>query len=148
VVLCSPLSRAIETATLAFAYKASPPIELSALCSERCLSTCDRGLKKADLLRRWPHVAFWRGTAELGEVWWPAERSLLQEFQPIDRMQALKAMLAERREHTICVVGHAGIFATLTGRHLRNCKVLWCDLVPGAGASSLELIPCDEHVGG
>lgn len=140
-VLCSPLSRTIETAARVFASIDPPPIELSPLCAERCLSTCDRGLRKAALLERWPHVRGWAGFAELADVWWPAERSWAQELRPTERMGALTRTLAERPEQTLAVVGHAGVFACLTGRRLANCEVLWCDLVRGAEGSPPVLVP-------
>ncbi|KAG8464328.1 hypothetical protein KFE25_003391 [Diacronema lutheri] len=140
VVLCSPLSRTIETATRVFVPAHHPPLELSPLCSERCLSTCDRGLPQAALIARWPHVKEWAGLAEMPEVWWPATRSWLQEYDPTDRMRELTAMLARRPEQTIALVGHAGIFASLTGRRLRNCEVLWCDLVDVEGSPAV-LVP-------
>lgn len=137
VVLCSPLSRTVETATRVFAALDHPPLELSPLCAERCLSTCDRGLRKSALLERWPHVSGWAGVADLAEVWWPANRTWLQEYNPTDRMRALTTMLAQRSENKIAVVGHAGIFACLTGRRMRNCEVLWCDLREEKGSPVL-----------
>ena len=147
-VLCSPLSRTIETATRIFgggpADAPAPRFVLSPLCAERCLATCDRGLRKAELVRRWPHVASWEGAAELAEVWWPADRSWAQEYSPLDRMRALKEALAARPERTLCVVGHAGVFAVLAGRRLANCEVLWCELRVPADGGEPQLVPVGD----
>jgi broad specificity phosphatase PhoE len=141
VVLCSPLSRTIETATRIFFAADHPRLVLSPLCAERCLATCDRGLRKPRLEQRWPHVCQWECFDALPDVWWPAKRSWLQEYAPVDRMHELKAMLLRRPESTIAVVGHAGIFACLTGRRLSNCQVLWCDLHTSAETGEVLLTP-------
>jgi broad specificity phosphatase PhoE len=145
VVLCSPLSRTIETATRIFgsgpADAQHPRLVLSPLCAERCLATCDRGLRKAELVRRWPHVSSWEGASELADIWWPADRSWSQEYSPLDRMRALKEALVARPESTLCVVGHAGIFGVLTGRRMANCEVLWCDLLVPSDGSEPQLVP-------
>lgn len=139
-VLVSPLSRTIETATLIFDTLPRVRFALCPLASERCLATCDRGTPKSELLERWPHVREWEGVDELDEVWWPADRTFAQELRPDDRAQQLLRALARRPEGAVAVVGHHGFFHLLTGRHLKNCEVLWCTLREGP-SGALELLP-------
>ena len=70
-VICSPLSRAIQTAHLLFGQSALP-VTLCALMSERCCSAADVGTPRSLLEAHRPETDGWLGLNELEETWWSA----------------------------------------------------------------------------
>ena len=126
LVITSPLTRALQTATGLFAdHPSRPPIVVSALHRERVENSCDVGKSPAMLATDFPSLTL----AHLADVWWHAEgepdaRGICVE--PIEsvasRVEAFKAFLASRPERFIAVVGHGTFFFHLTGRFLANCE--------------------------
>ena len=139
VVLASPLTRALQTATGLFEdHPLRPPILVEALHRERLESSCDQGRAPAALRRDFPNVDF----DHLADTWWhdegvPDPRGFTVE--PLDvmlaRMADFAAALRDRPERAIAVVGHATFFHHLTGRWMRNCEVYaWDGVVAEAVA--------------
>ena len=124
VVLVSPLTRAIQTASGIFGDDA--PFEITALHREWQISSCDIGRRLAELQADFPHLDFselddpwWRHDAPIGALGFPQE----SEEHLAERVMAFKTMMADRPEPRIAVVGHGDFFRQLIGRHLENCEL-------------------------
>ena len=124
VVLASPLTRALQTAEGIFGGRV--PIEISPLHREWQVSSCDIGRSTVELVAEFPHLNF----GGLPDPWWlhegpPCELGFPQETEAhlATRLVAFKAMIAERTERRIAVVGHGDFFSRLIGRHLDNCEM-------------------------
>jgi broad specificity phosphatase PhoE len=124
VVLATPLTRALQTAEGIFGGRV--PIEISPLHREWQMSSCDIGRSTADLIAEFPHLDF----GGLADPWWlhdgpPCELGFPQETEAhlAERLAAFKAMIGERSEQRIAVVGHGDFFSRLIGRHLDNCEM-------------------------
>ncbi|MEP7084810.1 MAG: histidine phosphatase family protein [Betaproteobacteria bacterium] len=127
VVLSSPLTRALQTAAGLFAdHPSAPPILVESLHRERVENSCDVGRSPAELARDFPALAL----GHLPEVWWhrhdqPDERGVCVEAVESvqSRVAEFRALLAQRPERVIAVVGHGTFFYYLTGKMLANCEV-------------------------
>ncbi|CAL1128779.1 unnamed protein product [Cladocopium goreaui] len=71
LLVVSPLSRAIQTASAVFGELPMCRTVLTPLHSERWCSIADEGRSKSELLQLFPFVASWEGFAELPEDWTP-----------------------------------------------------------------------------
>ena len=83
LLVVSPLSRAVQTASLALGQRPACRTVLTALHSERISTLCDYGRPKSQLAALFPFVADWSGFAELPEDWeasWSKE-DILQYVQ-------------------------------------------------------------------
>ena len=134
LVLVSPLTRTIETATAAFADHPTPK-RLCHLMCERATAPSDQGLPKPELLKRHPHIEQWQGWDELPEKFWPplaAPKAAEEEVS--SRVQVFKQWLLAREETCFALVGHSAFFRTMTGmdEKLANCEAFWC-LLHGDG---------------
>ena len=128
LVVTSPLTRALQTATGLFAdHPATPPILVAALSRERVENSCDVGRPPTQLSVDFPSLAL----THLGEVWWhvdgvPDARGICVE--PIAvvkaRVAEFRTFLSSRRERVIAVVGHGTFFYHLTGSTLANCETV------------------------
>lgn len=124
IVLASPLTRAIQTAEGIFGGRI--PIEITPLHREWQMSSCDIGRSTAELVAEFPHLDF----GGLADPWWlhegpPCELGFPQESEEHlrERLAAFKAMILERPEQRLAVVGHGDFFSRLVGRHLENCEM-------------------------
>lgn len=127
VVLCSPLTRALQTAHGLFAgHPTAPRIHLAPLLRERVENSCDIGRAPSALAVEFPAL----DVAGLADAWWhrdgtPDERGICVE--PIAVVQAraaqLKAEVMRRPERVLALVGHGTFFFYLTGKMLANCEV-------------------------
>ena len=121
LLIVSPLSRAIQTAVLAFGETPKCRVILSPLHSERWDNECDEGRPKSELLKEFPFLERWSGFDDLAEHWTPTgdtDRDWVRR-----RVPAFLEFVRAQPEQRICVVGHGAFFASLLGRHLRNCEV-------------------------
>lgn len=146
VVVVSPLTRALQTATLAFpslvdesrslreeaaAATTIPTMTSLALARERVWLSSDIGRRRSSLAAEFPHVCFadlpscdspwWHGGAEAaaGKV----------ELEPVRafrrRVARLRDALLSRPEDEIALVSHAGVLEALTGgRFFHNCELV------------------------
>eukprot|EP00435_Cladocopium_sp_Y103_P068701 s45_g32.t1 len=151
VVISSPLSRAIETSLLIFGEETPPPRCISHLHTERCIFRCDTGRPAEELLTKFSCLEQWEGFSQLPAEWWPKDRSLWQEVTPTDRVDAFRRYLAQRPEVVLAVVGHAGFFGELAGKHMSNCEAWWqsygdCRRAAKIETLWLDLDPTDASV--
>ena len=128
LVLASPLTRALQTATGIFGdHPSHPKIVVDAMHRERLESSCDQGRAPALLRPEFPGVVF----DGLAETWWheegtPDHRGI--HVEPLEvtlaRIEDFAEAIAGRPEGTIAVVGHATFFHHLTGHWMDNCEIL------------------------
>jgi len=122
LIVTSPLTRAMQTATGGFAGSKAPYVMLPML-RERLGAPCDTGRTKSELLRCFPQIASWEGIDDLPEVWW----ATATEYDLLDRVDELKKWITARPEQNIAVVGHGGLFSRILGYHLKNCGFQWVE---------------------
>lgn len=126
LVITSPLTRALQTATGLFAaHPSTPRILVVALPRERVENSCDVGRSPMQLAADFPSLDL----AHLGEVWWhvdgvPDVRGICVEPVAVVEARAaeFRSFLLSRPERRIAVVGHGTFFFHLTGRFLANCE--------------------------
>jgi broad specificity phosphatase PhoE len=127
LVVVSPLTRALQTASRLFAdHPARPPIIVHPLARERVENSCDVGRAPAAIASDFPHI----DVGDLPSVWWHAqgvadERGICVEpIASVERRVAdFRSFLEARPERHIAVVGHGTFFFHLTGRMLANCEM-------------------------
>jgi broad specificity phosphatase PhoE len=125
LIVTSPLTRAIQTAQLAFAGVAAP-IRVEALHRERLEHSGDVGRPRAALAAEFAALDF----GDLPEIWWkhdpvrPTAMDVESEAELASRVAAFRQWLAARPERDIAVVGHGTFFNRLTGHVFANCEVL------------------------
>ena len=128
LVITSPLTRALQTATALFCdHPAAPSILVADLPRERVENSCDIGRSPTQLAADFPSVDL----AHLSQVWWHAEgvpdaRGIC--IEPVETVKArvaqFRAFLSSRPERFIAVVGHGTFFYHLTGSTLANCEMI------------------------
>jgi len=123
LIVVSPLTRAMQTATGGFAGSKAPYCMLP-LLRERLGAPCDTGRTRTELLRCFPQIKEWEGVDEMPEVWWSTET----EWHLLERVEALKAWIRARPEQVIAMVGHGGLFQRILGVHLKNCGFQWKEI--------------------
>ena len=142
LLVVSPLSRAIQTAALAFGERPQPSrcrrVVLTPLHSERWTAPCDEGRPKSELAADFPFVRSWEGYGELPEAWWPNKAT--DADWVTRRVPAFLDWLDAQPGQRIVVVGHGAFFGVraLLGRHLRNCEVALLTAAAGASPQQLE----------
>ena len=143
LVVCSPLTRALATAELAFGGRDGPPVVVHPLCAERRWHGADLGRERAVLEREFAgeHIDWSLVPAQGG---WgyspdppPARGPIVEETEAdfIARLASFCAWLDARPETTIAVTTHWGVILALTGEQVNNCALLErtaAELAPGA----------------
>ncbi len=125
LVVTSPLTRAIETATGLFGG-GTAPIMVEPIVREWLCSSCDVGRSPRALAQAFPNLAF----DHLEDPWWHVgdcdERGIPVEPEEtlLRRVAAFRTWLAARREQTITVVSHGGFLFRLSGQSFANCGLV------------------------
>ena len=125
LVICSPLTRAIETALGLFG-DTGVPIEVTDIHRERLENSCDVGSSPADLAAAFPTLRF----DHLDDPWWhrgdPDVRGVCVEPHSLfaDRVEQFARWLGAADRGVVMVVGHGAFFRLLTGRHFANCEIV------------------------
>ncbi len=114
LIVTSPLTRAIQTATGGFDGCAAP-YYVQPLLRERLGAPCDEGLPKTELLETIPEIRKWAGVDDLDEKWWSTENDPLYE-----RMEELKARSRSRRISRRIALGARTIRCTSGSRSSRR----------------------------
>ena len=142
LIVVSPLSRTIETATAAFEGHATPK-RLNHLLCERATMPADQGTPKAELLRKHPQLAEWQGWDELPDEFWPPRSLKTAEEEVAARIVEFKRWLLQRPETCFALVGHSAYFRTMTGmeRKLDNCEAFWCLLHDDGSITAAPELP-------
>ena len=143
LIVVSPLSRTIETATAAFADHPTPKCLCHLMC-ERATMPADQGTPKAALLQKHPQLSSWLGWDELPEQFWPATSFLKTAEQEVaSRVEEFKRWLLARPETCFALVGHSAYFQAMTGmdRKLQNCEAFWCLLESDGSITAAPELP-------
>lgn len=117
-ILCSPYTRALQTASIVSRILGLP-VSVLPLIGERAALSCDIGTPRSELALAWPHLDM----SHIPETWWPE----LEEPEEGVRRRAeeFRALMAEdpRRAATL-VVSHWGFIRALTGQEVHNCAIV------------------------
>lgn len=122
-VICTPLTRAIQTAKIIFDGIA--PITVSTGPVEHLSHSCDMGSSPAALRTAFPEMDF----DHLPEVWWhqgPLNPNGVPE-EPEDifhaRIARFRDSLANHQARPLAIVGHCNTFRSLAGFDMKNCEI-------------------------
>ena len=122
-IICSPLTRAIQTTHLIF--PGSTP-EIVAETREHLGHSCDVGRTPTELASDFPHLKF----DHLIESWWH-QGPLNQNGIPVEpwdtfrtRIAALRGQLQAYANRPLAVVCHGHVIRELTGVDPYNCQVV------------------------
>ncbi|PNH09274.1 hypothetical protein TSOC_004130 [Tetrabaena socialis] len=129
LLVVSPLTRALETAQLAFLPHYEGPVLVEPLVRERVWHASDIGSSREQLGATFPDGRY--DFDSLPDVWWhcvdPADpRAVGLEPQAVfkARVLELRRWLAARPERCIALVAHWGLINELTdGAEFANCEV-------------------------
>ena len=124
LVICSPLTRAIET-TLGLFGDSELPITVTCRHRERLGNSCDIGRSPRVLATVFPMLSF----EHLRDPWWhqgePDVRGV--PIEPIEiflrRVEEFRTWLGSQQGR-LAVVGHGTFFHRLTGLHFENCEMV------------------------
>ncbi len=131
VIIVSPFTRALQTATGIFGER-DVPMHVEALHREYLECSCDVGRHPRALSDDFPSLTF----DHLDAAWWYWESEdhnhvdspvIVQEPMDIflDRVEAFRASLLARSEESILVVGHGTFFRHFSGgRSFANCELV------------------------
>lgn len=122
-VICTPLTRAIQTAKIIFDGIA--PITVSAGPVEHLSHSCDMGRSPDLLAAEFPELNF----NHLPDVWWhngPKNPNGVPE-EPEDlfhaRIASFRDSLATTHPRPLAIVGHCNTFRSLAGFDMKNCEI-------------------------
>ncbi len=122
-VICSPLTRAIQTARLIFP---GHPLQVEAEAREHLGHSCDVGISPAALKENFPDVAF----DHLPDVWWHQgplnDHGVPEEPLPVfaGRVKAYAQELHSRDTRPFGVVCHGHVIREMTGTDPDNCDIV------------------------
>eukprot|EP00798_Chlamydomonas_sp_ICE-L_P015009 gene15009-21077_t len=127
VLVVSPLTRALQTANLAFGAM-DVPIVVEALARERVWHSADVGQSPQVLKQTWPAPR--HSFDHLPEIWWSNGGSEDPKYVELEsrenfskRVKVFRKWLMDRPESVIAVVAHWGVLLELTGRDFENCEL-------------------------
>lgn len=133
LVVTTPLSRAIETANLAFTGLADRFVvtpEATETAEER-LGGPQRGLSVAAMCEKYPFLSGWDLThIREGENWVKGDASVLGgegHYHPLPveaRLDGLRRWLKTLPHERVVVVGHSNVFDRLLGVQMANCQLV------------------------
>jgi len=147
LIITSPLTRALLTASGAFGHRSNIPVLVHHLITERVENACDHGTPRSDLVSTWkakyPHFDFTPLHSDgCGEVFWHFPEHLLvtkdnfkEEFkrhhwsEPFDNVQKridrFTQWLQDQPAKELVVVGHSSYFQVWlkAEQKLKNCEV-------------------------
>lgn len=128
VLIVSPLTRALQTANVAFAHYKGPRV-VEALARERVYLSSDAGRAPSELSKEFGTLDY--SFDHLPDIWWyngghiDPKRVLLEpeeEFK--SRVEDFKAHLLSRPENCIAIVSHWGVIREMTGGvEFDNCQI-------------------------
>lgn len=155
LAVCSPLRRALHTASIAV-QNLGTPVLCVGNCREHRQCSCDFGSPLSELREAYPNVTF---DPSLAEEWWfsdglPARPKA--DFEPTTlfeyRVRAFEHWLRQRPEQRLLVVAHGVFLGALLPRlgchldhHMRNCELVTVQLPPLSPQPQAARFPSDRH---
>lgn len=142
LVVVSPMTRALQTYSIAFAEFESVRVVVNQLCHEKIANACDLGSAKVQLSQKFPTLCF----DEVNDLWWyrPSKHINLHNYKQLwkenaykedlehyhTRLRRFKTWLLNRTEKEIAVVSHSSFIRDLLGHKekLGNCEVFTLDV--------------------
>jgi broad specificity phosphatase PhoE len=123
LVVVSPLTRALQTATGVF-QDCSTPILAHELCREHLgVHPCDRRRTRTEYERAFPSVDFSLITDDMDVLWKSGVREKEDEIQK--RIWKFLRWLSARPEKSIAVVGHGSFFHAMWRTHYDGEELPW-----------------------
>ncbi|MFD2205876.1 histidine phosphatase family protein [Kiloniella antarctica] len=122
-VICSPLTRAVQTALRIF--EDTVPITVEAHHREMVCNSCDVGRHPRVLTQAFPMLNF----DHLDDHWWHRgpENEHGVPHEPLDifhaRVRAFTPILEAATTRPLAIVGHGLFFEAMLGRMLNNCEI-------------------------
>lgn len=124
LLVVSPLSRAIQTAALAFPAITEHPLPcrvvLTRRHTERWSAACDEGRPKSHVAEDFPFIRAFEGFEELPELWTVNKEN--DAVWESERVPAFVEWVRAQPEHHVVAVGHGAFFQALCGQYLGNCQ--------------------------
>jgi len=127
VLVVSPLTRAMQTADLAFAHY-DGPVLVEPLARERVWLSSDVGRPPSELREEFQGSRY--TFDHLPDIWWynggrrdPKHVVLEPEDVFEERVEKFRHWLLQRPERVIAVVAHWGLLMQLTGESYENCEI-------------------------
>lgn len=127
-IICSPYTRALQTATIIAKELGIQTIFAEPLAGERRLFTCDIGTPLPELKQKWPHVDFSRveNNSEGTHEWWPSADETEEDIQR--RVNAFAQLYSSIDDaDTTVVVSHWYFIFTLSGKDTENAQIVRLD---------------------
>ncbi len=127
-VIVSPLTRAIQTASILF--DDSYPVEVNAVIREQLLNSCDIGRSAQHLGDKFPHLDF----SHLAACWWHDKEkdergiSVEPESSLQQRADEFITYLKESKTRCTAIVSHGNFISAVTGIKPDNCEIVPFDL--------------------
>lgn len=129
LLVVSPLTRALQTSSLAFDATLDVPRVVQPLAAERVWHSSDVGRSPEELSEEFPDYSF----SDLRPIWWynagssDPQRIVVEPDESFfGRMDRLRDWLLARPEKHIALVSHWGVLNSLTGRDFDNCELYQC----------------------
>lgn len=120
-ILCSPFTRALETADI-IARALDLPVLVEPLVCEQFYYSCDVGTPRSKLAEAWPHLDF----AHLAEEWWQPPREA--EASLVRRAGLFRDAMARLSDWPrVAVVTHWAFIRALSGKDARNAELVRFD---------------------
>lgn len=122
-VICTPFTRALQTAKIIFDGIA--PITVSTGPAEHLSHSCDMGRSPAHLRTDFPELNF----DHLPDVWWhngpPNANGVPEEPEALfhARIAQFRDSLANAQPRPLAIVGHCNTFRSLAGFDMKNCEI-------------------------
>lgn len=121
-IICSPYTRALQTATLVGAEIGITQVTVTPLLGERALYSCDIGTHRGTLMEKWQGHDF---AALQDDQWWPKSGETQESIAR--RVNAFMALHDAGQHSRTLVVSHWYFIFTLTSLDLENAEVVWRD---------------------
>ena len=123
-VICSPLSRAIQTYEIIFS-KRFPKLYINPLMREHVAHSCDIGKQPEELITKFPDIDF----SSLNKYWWNNGEEIQEKkiiYESIEdlnlRVQKFKKLIKNIKEKRVAVIGHGTFFSKIIDYYLDNCE--------------------------
>jgi glucosyl-3-phosphoglycerate phosphatase len=119
-MMCSPYTRALQTASIIAEHLGIKTITAQPLAGERKLYSCDIGTPLSELKKKWPAVDFVKVEKE---EWWPASDETEDDI--MRRTQGFTTLYGDvTDEATTAIVSHWYFIFTLSGKDTENGQII------------------------
>ena len=125
IVLVSPLTRTLQTASILFNGLNKNIVALDILKEyPNGLETPNKRKRKSKLIEDFPEINFEKLTTERDETWNPKRLENMEELTI--RIKEFKEYVSNMTEQNICIIGHNNVLSSLINNKmqiLEHCKI-------------------------